>query len=354
MADIFDSLGEILNNIVAEDNVTEPMVLNDNSGTSQNNNTYSEKQKVESKENIIIVIDPGHGGTSGNTGSVYRKSYFHKVKSTSGEPEVDTNGKYVIVETLIDALPDYVYNEVRITDDPTKWKWATKVVEDETKTERQLVWDVSNEILSVLQSAGYSCYLTRTNERIQGTEDRSLRTKFASDLNADYFISIHADGSLDYTITGAHTIFREGSSASYNNAQREFAEDLFKKYTIVSILSKSPDKRNDLQVLSPTSNSSKRKSLVELGYVTNTNDVDDLFSNINTVAIQIAQGIEINICKNYVLLKKQVVGYKVNGKIYKDIYSALTTKDKGNSQQGIVTPEEVYEYIESPITPSIN
>ena len=279
--------------------ITHDKVSDEKTEKETKRNEYDENISVTDRSEIIIVIDPGHGSSQGNTGSVYVKSYKHKLKDDStGNPRV-LDGKEQIIESEIEDLPDYVYQEIK--DAKNAKQWAVKRIEDNSKLERDVVWSVALELKDILTQFGYSASLTRNEKLIKGADDRSLRTKYASDLNAHYFISIHADGSYDFKLTGSHATYRTKSSKSYDAAQKEFASDIMKYYSLISVLNKSPEKRNDLQVLSPTENLSKRKTLVELGFNTNPSDFEIMSTNANELALQLAKGLEYNISKVFLI-----------------------------------------------------
>jgi N-acetylmuramoyl-L-alanine amidase len=276
---------------------------------------------IDNRSEIVIVIDPGHGNTKGNTGATYIKAYKHKVKDTDGTVKKDpTTQVEIIEETLIDDLPDYVSAEVSKAD--SSWKWITERIWDHNKLERDIVWDVSVELQKIFSEAGYSAHKTREAKIIQGSDDRAARNRFATDKKAHYFISVHADGSTNYKASGSHAIYRHSSDAGYTERQREFAKDIMTFFTIVSTHD-TPRKRGDLQVISPTANSSYRKSLVELGFVTNTNDYNAMSSNIEKMALQLAKGLESNIRKNY-KQRVKVTKYQFGGRKYDSMEMALS------------------------------
>lgn len=279
--------------------------------------------EVKNRKDIIIVIDPGHGNTTGNTGSVYIKSYKHKVKGLDGKPEKELNGTDKIIESTIPNLPDYVIKE--ITKEKAEWIWITQRIYDNDKTERDIVWTISNALKDILTQS-YNVYLTRENKIINGADNRNSRISFANGKKAHYFISIHADGSYNFAISGSHAIYREGSSSEYNQRQQQFATDIFSGYSVVS-KHNSPRIRNDLQVISANQNNVPRKVLLELGFVTNPNDFNALNNNANLVANQIARGIENNITKVFYILRK-TTSYLFLNKKYPNMESAFNARKK--------------------------
>ena len=83
------------------------------------------------------------------------------------------------------------------------------------------------------------------------------------------------------------------------NKSKKLAEDIYKYYDVIEKEINSPkEDTRGLQVLSP-SNKTKRKVLVELGFLTNPREAKSLFSNIDKIADQLAKGLIYNIENSY-------------------------------------------------------
>ncbi|GIZ16029.1 N-acetylmuramoyl-L-alanine amidase family protein [Capnocytophaga catalasegens] len=244
------------------------------------------------KRKPIIVIDPGHGYIKGNTGTACR-IYRHKVKDTEGNPKKDSEGNFIYKDSDIMELPEYVINEYK--------KWGVSEKEDSKRNERGLVFDVAVKFSEILKSKGYECYLTRTESTIKGTdnqETRAKRIKIANDNQADYFISIHSDGGT-FNSFGSHTIYPQTLDENIKHKSKQLAEDIYKYYNIIEKEKDSPKEDiRGLQVLS-SSNKTKRKVLVELGFLTNPREAKALFSNIDKIAEQLVKGLIYNIENSY-------------------------------------------------------
>jgi N-acetylmuramoyl-L-alanine amidase len=152
-----------------------------------------------------------------------------------------------------------------------------------------------------LKDKGYKCYLTRVKSTIKGIdnqETRAKRIKIANDNQADYFISIHSDGGT-FNSFGSHTIYPKTLDKDIKNKSKKLAEDIYKYYDVIEKEINSPkEDTRGLQVLSP-SNKTKRKVLVELGFLTNPREAKSLFSNIDKIADQLAKGLIYNIENSY-------------------------------------------------------
>jgi N-acetylmuramoyl-L-alanine amidase len=272
-------------------------------GTNPENDQASEKAKKANywldtkgdwfqlrKKNPVIVIDPGHGYTKGNTGAV-SWIYTYKLKGKDGKDILDAKKNAITAKSNVIELPQYVI------DDPTQYVISTK--EDTQRSERFLVYDVSAVLKTILENKGYKVFITRERGPIEGSDNgttRKLRIDLAKNNKADYFISIHADGVNGYTSTGSHVIYPSSDNAECI----ELASDIFSSYNVVAVEAESPkiDIRG-LQVLSQKENTTKRKVLVELGFVTTPKDAKSLFLNTDLIARQLSQGLEVNINKNF-------------------------------------------------------
>jgi N-acetylmuramoyl-L-alanine amidase len=293
-------------NITSSKNIIESSVLNDNvsDGIPKFSDVYKDKLKIKSKSDIIVVVDPGHGSSIGNTGAYFRKAYKHYIKSDNGNYKLNTDGSKIIVESNVPNLPDYVFAELKGKAGFNKGKWVISEIIDSTKSERNIVWRTGLALVDKLKLLGYTVFKTRENEFIDGADERTERSKFTNSKGAHYFISIHADGLIDYTKSGAHSIYRTSiNNTIYNAAQKEFAIDIFSYYNILPILNISPKIDNNLGVINPSVNHAYRKVLLELGFITCDFDNRMMDSSIDKIADQIAQGLEKNVNKSYEIIK---------------------------------------------------
>jgi N-acetylmuramoyl-L-alanine amidase len=240
---------------------TPPATLSDN-GKAWFIHPVAMKMFALKNSELTIVIDPGHGYEKGSSGAT-AKIYTYKIS------------KNKTATANIETLPQEVIDDTTLIISDT---------EDPEKNERGLVFDVSIKLKKLLELKGYKVILTRTERRIKGIdgpETRQARIDLANKNNADYFISIHADGALNYSASGSHVIYPNISDSEIVALSKELAVDIFSYYNVVPVESSSPKKDvRNLQVLR-TSNKTKRKVLVELGFITSPKDAKALFSNID-------------------------------------------------------------------------
>ena len=232
------------------------------------------------KNNLTIVIDPGHGYKYGSTGAS-AKIYKYKIDENK------------TAEADITNLPQKIIDNTKL---------IVKSREDKERNEKGLVFDVSIKLKQLLEANGYNVILTRTEREIDGTDDpktRQARIALANKNNADYFISIHADGSENYSDSGAHVIYPNTTDSKVVALSKELAEDIFSYYTVVPVEPSSPKKDvRGLQVLR-NSNKTNRRVLIELGFITSPKDAKALFSNIDLIAQQLYKGLLKNLKKYY-------------------------------------------------------
>lgn len=238
------------------------------------------------KRKLTIVIDPGHGYTSENTGTAVRKYTYQ-------EP-----GKKTVNNADLFELPQAVIDNTKLIKGSSK--------EDPDKNERNLVFDVSLKLKKILEEKhDFNIILTRTERKIIGSDGpskRALRVNVANNNNADYFVSIHADGVNGYTASGSHVIYPSGAygtSVDAVNSSKELAVDILSCYDIVKVVAASPKIDKDNLVVLRGTNKTTRKVLVELGFLTTPKDAIALFSNIDQIAQQLYEGLLININKYY-------------------------------------------------------
>lgn len=249
----------------------------------------TKEQSFKLKRKIpVIVIDPGHGVDPGNKGAQAR-IYLYQRSNKDENFFKDDTGRADIMN-----LPKYVL------EDPKKWIIGNNDSKnhnlDNDRTESKLVYDISLEIVKLLKNKGYKVINTRKTSKIVKVSDedesKNYRIKIANDNEADYFISIHADGLNDFT-SGCNAIYFKGDEIS-----KELAQDVFSNYTVIQKSKKHPEERNDIRVIGEK-NYTKRKVLIELGFITNPNDANKIYNNKVLIAEQLVQGLEVNINKYF-------------------------------------------------------
>ncbi len=250
------------------------------------------------KKTPVIVIDPGHGYTKGSAGSSVRL-YNHKIKGKDGKPEKDKKGNLIIKKSVkLDDLPQYVIDDVET--------WITGIKKgaySNKYTERALTYDVAHAIYDELIKKGIlkeklHIFRKDLNDRNENNgKTLNERIKYANKINADYYISIHADGDdVKISTSGAHTIY---ASINHTKLSKKLASDILKYYSVIPILTESPKKDiRNLAVFKPY-HKTKRVTLIEMGYVTNPKEAKKLFSNSKKIGKEIARGLDEHINNEY-------------------------------------------------------
>lgn len=204
-------------------------------------------------EGKIIVLDPGHSSVmSGGTEPVGPGSAQTKQKDTIG-----THGD-------ASGLSEY-----------------------------QLTLLICQKLREALWAEGYTVYLTRedSNVAISNVE----RAQKASDLGADIFLRIHADGNTDRTRRGAQTICISGANPYHPDLyteSRSLSDNILQAYCLETGILNLGIWETD----SMTGNNwaSMPSALLELGFMTNAEE-DLLLAGEefqNTMVAGIVKGID--------------------------------------------------------------
>jgi N-acetylmuramoyl-L-alanine amidase len=248
----------------------------------------------------VIIIDPGHGVEAPNANEgAQARIYKYKIKGKDEKVLLDDKGNIVTrKKENVMELPDYVL------DNPAEWiigdnsspKYDHVHGFDAERTEYHLTYDIAKIMYDYFKAKGYNVINTRTSRDVivLNTPDLPRRVDIANNNKADYFISIHADG-VDGFSTGAHAMY---SSIHDIKEGKELASDMLKYYTVVKVVN-SPRKDERNLYIFKNDNKTKRITIVEVGFLSNPKEAKILFSNINLIAIQLIQGLEKNIKKNF-------------------------------------------------------
>jgi N-acetylmuramoyl-L-alanine amidase len=154
--------------------------------------------------------------------------------------------------------------------------------------EKNLTLDVSKRLKDKLESLGATVYLTREGDtdcapNSDYPTDLSCRPKMANEMNADLFISIHAN-SGSATATGAEIYY-------YNEKYKPIAAVIEDEYTKTTGFNNRKVAFGDLHVIRE---SKVPGVLLELGFLSNPNDAN-LLKNpqfLDKVTEGISNGIE--------------------------------------------------------------
>jgi len=262
----------------------------------------SENIKLKEKK-IVIVIDPGHGVTPGNVGTQARV-YTYKLQDDEGKERKDDEGNVLTQSADVTQLPQYVI------DDPETWIVGNNQVKDKKhtdsknildaqRTESLFAYDLSLIIIRKLRDKGYEVINTRTSRDVvqvtNSIEAIEFRRRITNNNEADYFISLHADGdeSMGFA-SGGHVVYNVDDQDG-----AELAADLFSNYTILDINTTTrehPAPRNNVGVVGDK-NKATRKALIEFGFMTSPKDARAMFTDLSReqMADQIISGLELNI-----------------------------------------------------------
>jgi len=253
---------------------------------------------------IIIVIDPGHGHKSGDTGTEAWK-YSHAIKNEKGDIKKNDAGEVVTQTSTFKTIPDYVYSNENACKE-----WQAKLLGRDGAcngwSEREIVFEIAELMKPKLEEAGHVVYMTRTEKVIasglDNLENLYSRNNFSNEKNADYFISIHVNGNdANSSIwkRGAFYMYRKNDEQETINISKQLGVSLVKylktynkdKTDFIPIVTETFQQK-DLAVLSSDKtkgNKAKYKSLVEIGTYTNPKDAAILLGNKDVIKVTVAE-----------------------------------------------------------------
>jgi len=300
------------------------------------------KVKIVSKCKLPkIIIDPGHGYTL--------KTKYKKKGKWYTKKEIGTTGTAPIYYTWKNKpLDPIAYNKLaqNVLDDLSSYKgklldynaeihrlakkagckraWCSKYIDKKKKiyrmkyinnaSERAFSYDVAQIFYRELIDFGYpqekiklfraGAKATRTGNNGETLLDRRNYSK-KKKFNADYYISIHANGNgSNIAASGFFIMYaaNKKNTEKRNKKSKVLAEDLASKYSFIEADSKgSVQKSARGLALFDAKNTSKRLVLIECGYMSNPQEAILLFKedNIALIGKDIFKGLIINIKKEF-------------------------------------------------------
>jgi len=267
-----------------------------------NNVIRAEKESEKiTLSKIVIVIDPGHGYYPGTTGTTCRKFHYY-LKDEKGKKSEETKH--------VDAfnLPEYVLKDIDT--------WI-KAVDGSMSEKKYQEWFYVIDIALLLKQKLedlkiYKVLLTRDVEtvannrkQIESTDVFQNRIDVANNNDADYFISIHCDGTGSFKNSGAFVLYPKDNYSNSNNkdieSSKQFGLDLMNNYTVITPESKKVIQPTDEKSVFDKRNMTQRRVIVELGRMTNPHDILALYEkgNQEKIAEQLKNGIIYNIINRY-------------------------------------------------------
>lgn len=162
--------------------------------------------------------------------------------------------------------------------------------------EKDIVLNIANEILKLNKAIlddSYDIYLTRYRDTLISLSDR---TKLAKGLNADVFVSLHCNASK--TSSKGIEVYVYNAGSTFTNESIALALSILNENTQKIGLKKRGVKFADFQVL--RENKSCPTSLIEFGFITNTDESAYLLKKKNIRAMALATLLGII---NYVNIK---------------------------------------------------
>lgn len=156
--------------------------------------------------------------------------------------------------------------------------------------EKDINLSIALKLESLLKQRGYNVIMTRRNDVFV---DLYERPKIANDINADLFISIHANSTLSNSVNGLEVLYCPATESSNKSTdQYPLAKTIHDSIiSSTGINSRGIKKRSDLVVLRLTN---MPAILIETAFLSNPDDAQRLVDNSfqEKVALGIANGVE--------------------------------------------------------------
>ncbi|SEU04990.1 N-acetylmuramoyl-L-alanine amidase [Salinibacillus kushneri] len=150
--------------------------------------------------------------------------------------------------------------------------------------EKDFTLSVSKKVEKLLeQESEIQVFMTRKDDSFISQESR-YRPKYANNLNADLFISIHGNTFSNPNVSGTETFY-------YHNHSRIFAQIMQKNVVQATGFSNRGIKKENLFVVKDTK---MPAALIEVGYLTNPQDESKMWTDDfhDRVAASIVEGIK--------------------------------------------------------------
>ncbi|MGI5950092.1 N-acetylmuramoyl-L-alanine amidase [Peptoniphilus sp.] len=259
-------------------NVVKVSTANDNSKNNNSNNGlfYQSNQEKEETKKLENNLDKG------------KKEEVYNSLSLNMEDEQE---KRVIKDKI------QLNGKLRIVIDPGHGGKDSGAVGADSKTfEKDLNLEVAERLFSVLQNKNYDVIMTRSRDEYIKLVDRA---SVSNDNNADLFLSIHFNSADNESASGIEVLYASEKNIKIKDTvQKHFAQCL------QNALVKETGAKNrgiiNRPAIAVTSKTKNVAALVELGFISNPNELDKIKDSdyIDLLVRGIANGID-NYVKNY-------------------------------------------------------
>ncbi|WP_282086929.1 N-acetylmuramoyl-L-alanine amidase [Aquimarina algiphila] len=156
------------------------------------------------------------------------------------------------------------------------------------KQEKDLALNISESVNSHLQSFGEDTAMIREGDLVVEGNSLQYRTNKAKEEGSDIFVSIHINSAANEDASGFTVLFKDnGTNAAENQS---LAKNIAEKQSVMSLRGDGTHVRNGLAVLNGFS-STGPAVLVEVGFITNQGDVDQMSTQAHEIGRDIAKGI---------------------------------------------------------------
>ncbi|MBQ3749883.1 MAG: N-acetylmuramoyl-L-alanine amidase [Bacteroidales bacterium] len=154
--------------------------------------------------------------------------------------------------------------------------------------EKDITLSISESVNKHLSEWGLETTMTRTGDLTIDQEQISYRISVAHDFDADLFVSIHTNSTTNPDVRGFLVCYNPNNKINGENSQL-LAESIVSSQSIVPIFNNGLQPRDKLGVLNQFKGTAS--VLVEVGFISNNNDVLLMTQNADEIGREIALGV---------------------------------------------------------------
>jgi N-acetylmuramoyl-L-alanine amidase len=258
--------------------------------------TSIEVDEEDGSEKEVVTRDYGNDLCHGITITTQQDT---KTKQYTAQVLIELNSvyAYILYEDanyyFIDLRkPSEVYDKIVVIDAGHGGKDVGALSKDQKYYEKNINLDILLDVEKLLEKENIKVYYTRTGDN---TVFLRPRAELANEVDCDYFISIHSNANSLTSPNGTEVLFynNEFKGVKAASLAKLFLEELSKTIALKSrgIVEKHPE---DIFIMDQAT---VPMILIEVGYLTNQNDMNYLSQSENRKAV--AQGIYNGIMKAY-------------------------------------------------------
>jgi N-acetylmuramoyl-L-alanine amidase len=201
--------------------------------------------------------------------------------------------------------------------------------------EKDVALNISNSINEYLTKWNVRTVMTRTGDVKTNKEQMRYVLDVASDNDANIYLSIHLNASENNAASGFEILY---NSLNPNNARNslDLAEKIFENFDVLAKRSIT-DTGNKFAVLREFKGDATL--IVEVGFISNKNDIETIISQMDEIGKQIASGVYMYLFNEDPIVREKRLFNEYFKKEYSEAYQQylhdLVEKNKDNTRLGL-------------------